>query len=94
MLQEKNEELSNLSYNNMAAGLYGNQVITQQEQTEINALIGNAQMEKLLRIITTSLRAKDTTKYKGFLKAMEKSQDPGLRNKAKELGKWFSIVLY
>ena len=76
----------------MKIGLYGNDVITKQEKMEIDALIGEAQMEKVLGIILNSLSLNMDAKYKGFLLAMEKSDDLLLQMKAKELGKCFSII--
>ena len=80
----------------MKIGLYSNNVIIKQEKMEIDALIGEAQMEKVLDIILTSLSLNMDAKYKGFLLAMEKSDDALLQMKAKELakelGKCFSII--
>ena len=74
--------------------LFAYQVITRDEKTVINSLIGNAKMQKVLDILLVSLGANQTTKYKGFLQAMEKSEDTLLNDKAKELGKWISSYIY
>ena len=74
----------------MRAKLYSYEVITSQQRHEINALIGEAQMEKVIDIVIDSLGANQTAKYKGFLIAMEKNEDTLLQMKAVELGKWIS----
>ena len=84
-LKDNYEELLHLPYPDMSGKLYAKDVITNQEKLEINNLIGKRQMERLLDIIIQSLHCNNTTKYKGFLKAMEESDDVLLRNKAKEL---------
>ena len=87
-LTDKYEQLSNLSYPGMHTRLFGNGVITMQEKKEIEQKIGNKQMEAVLDIIIDNLKAGDSTKYKGFLKAMEKSDDKLLNIKAEELAKY------
>ena len=87
-LKNKYEELLHLPYPDMSGKLYAKDVITNQEKLEINNLIGKRQMERVLDIIIQSLKCNDTAKYKGFLKAMEESDDLLLRNKAEKLGKW------
>ena len=87
-LKDKYEELLHLPYPDMSGKLYTKDVITNQEKLEINNLIGERQMERVLDIIIQSLKCNDTAKYKGFLKAMEESDDLLLRNKAEKLGKW------
>ena len=71
----------------MRGNLYSYEVITSQERREIDALIGERQMERVLEIVIDSLGANHTAKYKGFLIAMEKSEDQLLQTKAEELGK-------
>ena len=44
-------------------------------------------MEKVVDIVILSLNNNYTAKYKGFLEAMEESDDLLLQSKAKELGK-------
>ena len=72
----------------MRGNLYSYEVIRSQERHEIDDLVGERQMERVLEIVIDSLGANNTVKYKGFLIAMEKSEDPVLRTKAEELGKW------
>ena len=71
----------------MDGSLYAKNVITRQEKEEIDKLIGKKQMEKVLDIIILSLNSNYTAKYKGFLEALEESEDSLLRDKAKELSK-------
>ena len=78
----------------MESHLFANEVITRDQKTVIDSLIGKAQMQKVLDILLVSLGADQTTKYKGFLQAMEKSEDTLLNDKAKELGKWISSYIY
>ena len=86
LLQSKYAKLSNLSYSNMSGSLYANEVITQQEKLEIQQLIGKSQMERVLDIVIASLKVNQTAKYKGFLLAMENSDDGTLNTIAQELG--------
>ena len=71
----------------MRGNLYSYEVITAQERREIDDLVGERQMERVLEIVIDSLGANNTVKYKEFLIAMENSEDPLLRMKAGELGK-------
>ena len=50
-------------------------------------MVGQTQMQGLLQIVLTSLKLKQAVKYKGFLQAMEESDDIHLQMKTKELGK-------
>ena len=75
----------------MKGRLFSEGVITHDELTQIDALVGQAQMQKLLKIVLTSLENKQAAKYKGFLLAMEESDDTLLQMKAKELGEWRSL---
>ena len=86
-LREKYEELLNLPYSSMSGKLFAKGVITLPEKNEINHLIGIKQMEKVVDIVISSLNSKCTTKYKGFLQAMEENEDEILQTKAKEFGK-------
>ena len=86
LLKSKFALLSNLSYSNMSGSLYANDVITQQEKLEIDRVVGKSQMERVLDIVIASLKANQTVKYKGFLLAMESSEDKTLNAKAQELG--------
>ena len=91
-LKLRYDDLSNLSYDAMKGRLYAYDVITPQEKDEIDRLIGSQQMQKVLDILIASLEANQTSKYKGFLQAMEESDDTLLKEKAKELGKLISIM--
>ena len=88
LLKSKFALLSNLSYPNMSGSLYANNVITQQEKFEIDQLVGKSQMEMVLYIVIASLQANQTAKYKGFILAMESSEDETLKAIAQELGEW------
>ena len=85
MLQEKYDDLGNLSYLSISGKLYAYNVITQQEKQQIEQLFGNKQIEKVLDIVINSLHSKQTEKYQGLLLAMEKSEDSLPRLKAIEL---------
>ena len=76
----------------MKGKLYAYDVITRDEKTEIDRLIGVNQMQRVLNIVSISLDGKQPAKYKGFLQAMEESEDILLKAKAKELGKLINIV--
>ena len=76
----------------MKGRLFSEDVITHDELTQIDALVGQAQMQKVLDIVLTSLKHKQAVKYKGFLIAMEESDDTLLQMKAKALGKWRSFI--
>ena len=71
----------------MKGKLFSKDVITFDEIVQIDALVGQAQMQKLFHIVLTSLSNSQAAKYKGFLQAMEESDDILLQMKAKELGK-------
>ena len=88
LLKKKFDVLSNLSYSNMSGSLFANDVITRQEKLEIDQLIGKSQMERVVDIVIASLQVNQTTKYEGFLVAMENSEDALLEATAKELGEW------
>ena len=70
----------------MSGKLFAKDVITSHEKQEINHLIGTKQMEKVVDIVIFSLNSNYTAKYKGFVKAMEESDDILLQNKTEELG--------
>ena len=76
----------------MKGRLFSEDVITHDELTQIDALVGQAQMQKVLDIVLTSLKHKQAVKYKGFLIAMEESDDTLLHIKAKALGEWRSFI--
>ena len=84
----KNElpSLCNLSYDNMKIRLFSNDVITYDEKEKIDQMTSTNQMAKVLDILQVSLKNKLTTKFKGFLQAMEESDDKLLVKTAKDLG--------
>ena len=86
-LRDKYDGLLNLPYSSMSGKLFANEVITSREKQDINHLVPTKQMEKVVDIVIFSLNGYCTAKYKGFLKAMEESDDLLLQSKAKELGK-------
>ena len=93
-LRAKYAELSNLPYNAMEARLYAKTVITDAEKTYIKTLVGNEKMEHLLDVVIRSLKHDHCHKFRGFLEAMEESDDVLLRKTAKDLGEylqWLSI---
>ena len=72
----------------MKHSLFAKGVITKQDRKMIDAKIGQEQMIYLIAdIIIPSLKLKFCKKYKGFLKAMEESDDSNLNSTAKRLGK-------
>ena len=72
----------------MMNSLYAKGVITYSERKIINANIGQEKMMYLLvDIIIPSLELNFWKKYKGFLEAMEESDDSDLRSTAERLGK-------
>lgn len=85
-LRDKYDDLLHLPYSSMSGNLFAKSVITIQEKQEIERLVGRKQMEKVVDIVILSLNSSVTAKYKGFLEAMEESDDLLLQRKAKELG--------
>ena len=80
-------KLTTLKYNAMMGSLYAKDVITDNERKIIDLKIGEEKMMYLiLDIIIPSLRLDNFNKYKGFLKAMEESDDTDLRSMAEKLG--------
>ena len=86
MLRKEYNQLSHLPYASMDNQLFAKDVITLDEKLQMEGKFGTEKMAKLLNIIITSLRLKQTTKYLGFLKAMEESEDITLKQTAKRLG--------
>ena len=87
MLRKDLVKLSKLKYKNMDIALEANGVITEREKEEIDKMTSANQMAEVIRIVRASLLGNMTEKYKGFLDAMEQSEDPDLNAKAKELSK-------
>ena len=72
----------------MKTSLFKKSVITVQEMKTINIKIGEDQIIYLIvDIIIPSLKVNNSEKYKGFLEAMEESDDTDLQAMAKTLGK-------
>lgn len=69
--------------------LYQKKVITKEERETINNLSTNKDKMShlIIEILIVSLDHSFPEKYKGFLEAMEESDDTLLKHKAKELGK-------
>ena len=87
-LRKELDTLSKLNYNAMKTLLIAKNVITNQEMRIIDGKIGEEQMVYLLvDKIIPSLNVNNSEKYKGFLEAMEGSDDSDLKNIAKKLGK-------
>ena len=79
--------LTRLNYNAMMGSLYAKDVITNEQRKLIAAEIGEAKMMYLIvDIIIPSLKVNNYKKYKGFLEAMEESEDSDLKSTAKTLG--------
>lgn len=79
--------LCQLSYTNMRLLLEAKHVITENEKKQIDVKAANAdQMASVIDIICGSLIIKNSKKYKGFLEAMEQSDDESLKEMARKLG--------
>ena len=80
--------LTNLNYSAMMGSLYAKDVITNDERRIIDTKIGQEKMMYLIAdIVIPSLKLSLCKKYKGFLKAMEESDDIALRSTVERLGK-------
>ena len=85
----KNElgTLTKLNYNAMMGLLFAKDVITDEERIKIDGKSGEAKMMYLIAdIIRPSLKVNNIQKYKGFLEAMEESEDSDLKSTAEILG--------
>ena len=83
-----------LNYDAMKLSLYAKGVITNDERRTINTRIGQEQMMCLIAdIIIPSLNLNLCMKYKGFLEAMEESDDSALKTTAKRLGT-YKLILF
>lgn len=87
-LRTKYAELSDLPYSAMEGRLYAKRVITDEEKIYIRTLVGSEKMEHLLDVVIRSLKHNHCHKFKGFLEAMEESDDMLLRKTAKDLGEF------
>ena len=81
--------LTKLNYSAMLASLlFSKDVITNEQRLIIDAKIGGEKMMYLiLDILIPSLKLDHCKKYRGFLEAMEESEDGLLKSMAKKLGK-------
>ena len=77
----------------MRGSLFAKHVITVQEKATIDERIGEDKMDHLItNIIQPSLQGNFSKKYKGFLEAMEESDDAFIRSTAEKFGKLFNII--
>ena len=81
--------LTKLNYSAMMAFLlFSKDVITNGQSQIIDAKIGGEKMMYLVvDILIPSLKLDHCKKYRGFLEAMEESDDGDLKSMAKKLGK-------
>ena len=87
-LKSQLSTLIHLNYDSMKHSLFAEGVITNKERRIIDARIGQGQMMCLIAdIIIPSLNLNVCMKFKGFLKAMEESDDSALKSTAERLGK-------
>ena len=88
MLKKQLGTLTKLSYKAMMGSLFAKDVITNEERKIIGDKIGEEKMMYLIAdIIIPSLKINNYTKYKGFLEAMEESDDSDLKSTVERLGK-------
>ena len=72
----------------METSLFGKEVITGDQRTEIKQMIGQKKMEYLIvDVIIPSLEVGFVKKYTSFLESMEESDDHDLQATAKTLRK-------
>ena len=87
-LKDQLGALTKLSYSAMMGSLYSKNVITDGQRQKIDAKIGEEKMMYLIvDILIPSLKLDHCKKYRGFLEAMERSDDSDLKSMAKKLGK-------
>ena len=80
--------LTKLKYDALVALLFANDVITNEERKIIDKEIGEKKMIHLIaEIIIPSLKGNNSVKYKGFLEALEGSDDCDQKLMAEKLGK-------
>ena len=93
-LRKQVNDFAKLKYDNMERSLYAYKVITAGERKEIKSKVGGDQMDYLIvDIIIPSLEQKFSKKYKGFLKAMEDSEDIDLQKTAEMLGTYVATYV-
>ena len=87
-LKKQLNALTQLNYSAMMGSLYSKDVITDEQRQIIDAKIGGEKMMYLIvDILIPSLKLDHCKKYRGFLEAMEESDDGDLKSMAKKLGK-------
>ena len=81
--------LTKLTYNAIMGSLFSKDVITNEKRKIIiGDKVGEEKMMYLVvDIVMPSLRQNNYKKYKGFLEAMEESDDSDLKSMAEKLGK-------
>ena len=93
-LKKKLNQLTKLNYDAMMGSLIAEDVITDEERKKIAKETGAGKMTYLiLDVIIPSLKLKNCKKYRGFLMAMEDSEDGDLVSMAKKLGKSIYVPL-
>ena len=70
----------------MEGRLYAKRVITHEEKMYFETFVGSKKMERLLDVVILSLKINQRYKFKGFLEAMEESDDMSLIKTAQDLG--------
>ena len=78
----------------MESRLYAKKVITHEEKMYFETFVGSKKMERLLDVVILSLKINQCYKFKGFLEAMEESDDMSLIKTAKDLGELLLIHTY
>ena len=87
-LRKQLDRLTKLNYDNMKISLFSDEVITADQRRIIEIQVGRNKMEYLIvDIIIPSLEAQFSTKYRLFLRVMEKNDDIDLQSAAKMLGR-------
>ena len=87
-LRKQLERLTKLNYDNMKISLLSDKVITLDQRKVIEIQVGRNKMEFLIvDIIIPSLEEQFSTKYRLFLRVMEKNGDIDLQSAAKMLGR-------
>ena len=78
----------------MLGSLIAEDVVTDEQRKIIDGKVGQEKMIYLIMdIIIPSLRLNNCKKYKGFLIAMEESDDTDLNSTAKNFGE-LTVILY
>ena len=86
-ISENRYSFQNLSYKQMRRFLVTYDVLTDEEQSQIDFVQNeNCQMSLVFNYIVDSLYGNRTSRLKGFLVLLEEEDDPDLREVAKRLG--------